>query len=60
LACTKYKLDEETAKEISRVVWYEIGTKDVRDAIQLSKLVENVDDVMIMARTILKYGRKKG
>jgi replication-associated recombination protein RarA len=59
LVCEKYRLDEETAKEISRVVWHEIGTKDVRDAIQLSKLVDNADDVMIMARTILKYGRKK-
>jgi Holliday junction resolvasome RuvABC ATP-dependent DNA helicase subunit len=59
LACKKFRLDEETAKEISRVVWHEIRTKDVRDAIQLSKLVDNVDDVMIMARTILKYGRKR-
>jgi Holliday junction resolvasome RuvABC ATP-dependent DNA helicase subunit len=59
LVCEKYRLDGETAKEISRVVWHEIGTKDVRDAIQLSKLVDNVNDVMIMARTIMKYGRKK-
>jgi hypothetical protein len=42
-------LDEETAKEIARVVWHKIKTKDIRDAIQLSKLVDNVDDVMIVA-----------
>jgi hypothetical protein len=34
-------------------------TKDIRDAIQLSKLVDNVDDVMIVARTIMKYKREK-
>jgi predicted nucleic acid-binding protein len=32
LVCEKYKLDEETAKEIARVVWHEIKTKDIRDA----------------------------
>ncbi len=55
LACEKYNLDEETANEVARVVWHEIKTRDVRDAIQLSKLVDNVDDVMIVARTIMKY-----
>jgi hypothetical protein len=34
-------------------------TKDIRDAIQLSKLVDNVDDVMIVARTIMKYKSEK-
>jgi hypothetical protein len=55
----KRNLDEETAKEVARVVWHEIKTKDVRDAIQLSKLVDNVDDVMIVARTIMKYKSEK-
>jgi replication-associated recombination protein RarA len=59
LACEKYNLDEETAKEVARVVWHELKTKDVRDAIQLSKLVDNVDDVMILARTIMKYKSEK-
>jgi hypothetical protein len=52
-------LDEETAKEVARAVWHEIKTKDVRDAIQLSKLVDNVDVVMIVARTIMKYKSEK-
>jgi replication-associated recombination protein RarA len=59
LAREKYNLDEEAANEVARVVWHEIKTKDVRDAIQLSKLVDNVDDVMIVARTIMKYKREK-
>jgi hypothetical protein len=42
-------------QKVIRAVWHEIKTKDVRDAIQLSKLVDNVDDVMIAARTIMKY-----
>ena len=59
LAYEKHNLDEETAKEVARVVWHEIKTKDVRDAIQLSKLVDSVDDVMMVARTIMKYKSEK-
>jgi hypothetical protein len=59
LAYEKHNLDEGTAKEVARVVWHEIKTKDVRDAIQLSKLVDSVDDVMMVARTIMKYKSEK-
>jgi len=55
LTQSRYKLNEEISKEIARVVWHEMGTKDIRDALQLSKLVTNIDDVKIMAATIMKY-----
>jgi Holliday junction resolvasome RuvABC ATP-dependent DNA helicase subunit len=55
LTHSRYKLNEETSKEIARVVWHEMGTKDIRDALQLSKLVTNIDDVKVMAATIMKY-----
>ena len=35
------------------------GIKDVRDALQLAKLVRNIDDVDKTARTIMRYNRKK-
>jgi Holliday junction resolvasome RuvABC ATP-dependent DNA helicase subunit len=59
LACEKYNLDEEPAKEVARVVWNEMKTKDVRDAIQLFKLIDNVDDISNVARTIMKYKSEK-
>jgi replication-associated recombination protein RarA len=55
LAHNRYKLSVEISKEIARVVWHEVGTKDIRDALQLSKLVTNLEDVKIMAATIMKY-----
>ena len=55
LTHNRHKLNEEISKEIARVVWHEMGTKDIRDALQLSKLVTNIEDVKIMAATIMKY-----
>lgn len=55
LTYIRYKLNEEISKEIARVVWHEMGTKDIRDALHLSKLVTNIEDVKIMAATIMKY-----
>ncbi len=55
LTHSRYKLNEEISKEIAKVVWHEMGTKDIRDALQLSKLVTNIEDVKIMAATIMKY-----
>jgi Holliday junction DNA helicase RuvB len=53
------RLNREIADKIAFVVWYEMGTKDVRDALQLIKLVRNVDDIEMTARTIMKYKPKK-
>jgi hypothetical protein len=36
-----------------------MGTKDVRDALQLAKLVRSADEVERTAKTIMKYNRKK-
>lgn len=58
LAITKYSLSEEVGKKIAHVVWNDMKTKDVRDALQLSKLVTNVDDVELLAKTISKYKRR--
>jgi replication-associated recombination protein RarA len=55
LAANRYRLNREIANKIASVVWYEMGTKDVRDALQLVKLVRNIDEVEKMSRTIMKY-----
>ena len=44
------KLSEDTSREIAKVVWdgMKIGTKDVRNAIQLSRQLDNSNDVGIV------------
>jgi replication-associated recombination protein RarA len=58
LAITKYGLSDEVGKKIAHVVWNDMKTKDVRDALQLSKLVTDVNDVELLASTITKYRRR--
>jgi replication-associated recombination protein RarA len=59
LAANRYRLNREIADKIAFVVWYEIGTKDVRDVLQLAKIVTSVDDVEKTARTKMKYKPKR-
>jgi Holliday junction DNA helicase RuvB len=58
LAANRYRLNREIADKIASVVWYEMGTKDVRDALQLAKLGRSIDDVDKTARTIMRYKPK--
>jgi replication-associated recombination protein RarA len=58
LAADHYRLSREIADEIAFVVWHEMGTKDVRDALQLARLVRSLDDVEKFARIIMKYKPK--
>jgi replication-associated recombination protein RarA len=59
LAADRYRLNREIAYKIAYTVWHDMRTKDVRDALQLMKLVNSIDDVEITAKTIIKYNRKK-
>jgi replication-associated recombination protein RarA len=59
LAADRYRLDREIACKIAHTVWHDMETKDVRDALQLMKLVNSIDDVEMTARTIIKYQPKK-
>jgi hypothetical protein len=58
LAADRYQLGREIACKIAYTVWHDMGTKDVRDALQLAKLVRSADDVEKTAKTIMKYNRK--
>jgi hypothetical protein len=59
LAAKGYRINREIADKIAFAVWYEMGTKDVRDALQLAKLVTSTEDVEKVAGTIMKYNLKK-
>jgi Holliday junction DNA helicase RuvB len=59
LAADRYRLDGEIACKIAHTVWHNMGTKDVRDALQLMKLVSSIDEVEMTTKTIIKYKPKK-
>ena len=59
LAADRYRLNSEIACKIAYTVWHDMGTKDVRDALQLMKLADSIDEVEMTARTIIKYKPKK-
>lgn len=59
LAAKGHRINREIADKIAFAVWYEMGTKDVRDALQLAKLVTSTEDVEKVAGTIMKYNLKK-
>jgi replication-associated recombination protein RarA len=59
LAADRYQLGREIACKIAHTVWHDMETWDVRDALQLMKLVSSIDEVEMTARTIMKYKPKK-
>jgi len=58
LLYSRYKLSDEVAAAISDVVWNDMKTKDIRDVLQIAKLASNVDEVMDVAKTLMKYRPK--
>jgi replication-associated recombination protein RarA len=50
--------DRETAMKIADTVWNKLGSGDVRDIIQISRLTKSIDDVEFLASTLQKYKRK--
>ena len=38
-------ISEELALKIADTVWNKVGTKDVRDMLQIGKILQRVDDV---------------
>jgi Holliday junction DNA helicase RuvB len=59
LAADRYWLNSEIACKIAYTVWHDMGTKDVRDVLQLMKLAGSIDEVGTTAKTIIKYKPKK-
>ena len=45
LLSDRYGHNEELALKIADTVWNKVGTKDVRDMLQIGKISQTVDDV---------------
>ena len=50
--------DREIAVKIADTVWNKLGSGDVRDIIQISRLTKSIDDIEFLANTLQKYKRK--
>ena len=44
--------------KIADSVWNKLGSIDVRDILQISRISNSIDDVEFVANTIQKYKRK--
>ena len=53
----KYHLDENISEKIAFSVWNNMGSKDVRDAINIAKLAKSADDVEWLVNTKVKYSK---
>ena len=56
----RYGHHEELALKIADTIWNKIGSKDVRDMLQVGKLSDTLEDVDFVAETLQKYKRKDG
>jgi Holliday junction resolvasome RuvABC ATP-dependent DNA helicase subunit len=56
---SRYKLNTEIITKIAEVVWTDIGSKDVRDSLQIAKLTKKIDDIEDIAHTLVKYKPKE-
>lgn len=50
--------DRETAMKIADTVWNKLGSRDVRDIIQISKLTKSMGDIEFVATIIQRYKKK--
>jgi Holliday junction DNA helicase RuvB len=55
----RYGLDEITSTKIAEVVWSQLKTRDIRDALAIAKLTKSVEDIEFIAMTLQKYKRRR-
>jgi Holliday junction DNA helicase RuvB len=55
----RYHLDVDLSEKIANAVWNKIKSKDIRDAINIAKLVKSANDIDWLVEVRLKYGGKR-
>jgi Sigma-54 interaction domain len=58
LLAKRYNSDKELSLKVTDTIWNKIGSKDVRNLLQVGKLSKTVDDVEFVAATLKKYMRR--
>jgi hypothetical protein len=51
-------LEEITSAKIAEVVWSQLKTRNIRDALAIGKLTKSTEDVEFIATTLQKYRRR--
>ena len=46
------------AMKIAEVVWTQMNSRDIRNVLQLGKIVTSINEVEETARTLMKYSQK--
>jgi Holliday junction DNA helicase RuvB len=49
------KVDRYIASIIAEKVWYELGSRDVRDVVKIGRLVENIPDISLVIKVMRRY-----
>jgi replication-associated recombination protein RarA len=57
LLAKRNKLNHEIAIKIAEVVWTQMNSKDIRNVLQLGKIVTSINEVEKTARTLMKYSQ---
>ena len=51
----KEKVNREMATVIAEKVWYELGSRDIRDVVKVARLVNNQDDISRIIDIMKRY-----
>jgi Holliday junction DNA helicase RuvB len=55
----RYDLDANLSEKIVHSVWNRLGSRDIRDAIRIAKLIKSSTDVDWLVDVQIKYGKNK-
>ena len=59
LLAKRNNLGVAIAMKIADVVWNQMNSRDIRNVLQLGKIVTSINEVEETARTLMKYSQKK-
>ena len=53
----KEKIGNHMATIIAEKVWYELGSRDIRDVIKIGRLVDNIPDISLVIKVMRHYSK---
>ena len=55
----RYKLDDIVSEKIAYSVWIKMGSKDIRDVLNMAKLADSSRDIEWLIKVQMKYGKHR-
>ncbi|HSF50593.1 MAG TPA: AAA family ATPase [Nitrososphaeraceae archaeon] len=59
IVTARFNKTKEFAQKLAQAVWYNIGSKDIRDVIKVARLAKNENDVDMIIEAIEEYTDKE-